>query len=279
MATTISVKVNKDQTYGQALTKAGVNNPTRANYNFAGWNTKADGTGETRTSSQAVVKSETIYAQWSAVTYTVTFDLDGGTRTGGGALIQTINYGGSATVPTCTRTGYVFNGWSGTYTNVTSDRTIIAQWTQVYTITFNSSGGSSVPSLTATEGEEIYAPTPPTKSGYTFDGWWSAASGGSQQTFPFTVTGNKTLYAHWIDNKTNNFISVNYGAARPRAEATHAVTSQLTVGLMSDQAEQKTSVIEIGDTIGSVVSAPALGSEWYIEGVSPSSDDNYYYIY
>ena len=131
MATTISVKVNKGQTYGQALQKAGVNNPTRTDYTFIGWNTKADGTGETRNSGQAVVKSEIVYAQWQIKTYTVTFDLSGGSRTGGGQLIQTISLGGNAIPPTVVRSGFSFDGWSGDYTNITSNRTITATWTQM----------------------------------------------------------------------------------------------------------------------------------------------------
>jgi len=69
-------------------------------------------------------------------TYTVTFNPNGGTRTGGGDLVQTITSGGNATAPTITRSGYTFSGWSGTYTNVTSDCTITAQWTA------NNTGGN-----------------------------------------------------------------------------------------------------------------------------------------
>src|SRR5690606_9260341 len=45
-------------------------------------------------------------------THTVTFDLNGGTRTGGGQLIQTVVHGGSATAPTVARSGYTFTGWN-----------------------------------------------------------------------------------------------------------------------------------------------------------------------
>lgn len=60
--------------------------------------------------------------------FIVTFNLDGGTRTGGGALTQTIVNGQSATPPTCTKPGYRFLRWDGIYTNVTSNRTITAMW-------------------------------------------------------------------------------------------------------------------------------------------------------
>lgn len=106
--------------------------PTRDGYNFNNWNTSAGGGGGTSYSPSATYTTNaplSLYAQWQIKTYTVTFDLAGGTRTGGGALSQTISHGGDATPPTCTRTGYEFTGWSGSYTNVTSGRTITAKWT------------------------------------------------------------------------------------------------------------------------------------------------------
>lgn len=82
----------------------------------------------------------------TGLNYTVTFDLAGGTRTGGGALTQSVPSGGSATPPTCSRAGYTFAGWNGSYTNVTSNRTITAKWTaNTYTVTYNANGGTGAP--------------------------------------------------------------------------------------------------------------------------------------
>jgi hypothetical protein len=66
-------------------------------------------------------------------TYTVTFDLKNGVRTGGGDLTQTIYHGDSATAPKVTRTDYAWGGWDKTFSNITANTTVNAIWTPVYT--------------------------------------------------------------------------------------------------------------------------------------------------
>lgn len=60
--------------------------------------------------------------------FTVTFDLDGGTRTGGGSLKQTVVNAGSAIPPTCEKSGYRFVKWDKPLTNITANTTIKAIW-------------------------------------------------------------------------------------------------------------------------------------------------------
>lgn len=69
----------------------------------------------------------------AAPMFTVTFAPAGGTRTGGGELVQTIEEGDDAVAPVLTRTGYNFAGWSASFANVTGDITITALWTQILT--------------------------------------------------------------------------------------------------------------------------------------------------
>lgn len=79
--------------------------------------------------------------------YTVTFDLNGGIRTGGGALVQSVPPGGNATPPTCSRTGYTFSKWDKSYTNIQSNTTITAVWNaNTYQVIYDLQGGSNGPS-------------------------------------------------------------------------------------------------------------------------------------
>lgn len=113
--------------------------------------------------------------------------------------------------PNLTRTGYTFNGWftaeSGGTKITTSyefakDTTVYAQWTaNKYTVSFNINytGGTNPASLTVTY-DSLYGTLPmPTRTGYTFLGWYTSASGGTKVENGTKVTraGNHTLYAHW----------------------------------------------------------------------------------
>ena len=80
-----------------------------------------------------------------------------------------------------------------------------------YTVSFNANGGScSTGSKTVTKGSTYGTLPTPTRTGYTFTGWYTAASGGTQITASSTVsiTANQTLYAHWT--LTNYTASINH---------------------------------------------------------------------
>ncbi|MCD7782596.1 MAG: InlB B-repeat-containing protein, partial [Firmicutes bacterium] len=194
------------QTVKSGSTATEPTSPTRSGYTFDGWYTSSSG-GSKYSFSTAVTSDLTLYAHWTAntvVTYTVTFDSNGGSSVSS----QTVNSGSTATQPTSpTKTGYTFDGWytsssgGSKYsfsTAVTSNLTLYAHWTiNTYTVTFNSNGGSSVTSQTVNYGSTATQPTSPTRSGYTFDGWYTSSSGGSKYSFSTAVTSNLTLYAHW----------------------------------------------------------------------------------
>lgn len=104
--------------------------------------TFADSTNKTSQTAKIIMPAQpvaatAIYEVLPASTHTVTFILNGGTRTGGGELTQTVPSNGSATAPTTTRSSYTFNGWDKAFTNVTSNLTVTATWS------YNGGGGSS----------------------------------------------------------------------------------------------------------------------------------------
>lgn len=129
--------------------------------------------------------------------YTVTFQSEGGSE-----VASQIRANTPADQPADpTKEGYTFIGWySGESewdfeTPVTAVLTLTAKW-QInrYTITFDTAGGSEVPSITQDYGTAITPPAAPTRTGYTFAGW--------DKTIPTTMpAGNMTITARWTENR------------------------------------------------------------------------------
>ena len=71
-----------------------------------------------------------------------------------------------------------------------------------YTVSFNSQGGSAVPSQTVVSGGKVTVPTAPTRDGYTFVGWYQDAQGTVAWNFETPVTANLILYAQWSENSS-----------------------------------------------------------------------------
>ena len=146
----------------------------------------------------------------ASVTYPVTFNPNGGTvNTKSKNVTIGKTYG---TLPTPTRTGYDFDGWytqktDGTKVyNTTSvgtnpPTTLYAHWIgKKYTVTLDANGGTvSMKSRTATYGSKYPALPAPTRTGYTFDGWYTQKTDGTKVDDNTTVTtaADHTLYAHW----------------------------------------------------------------------------------
>jgi len=188
--------------------------PSRTGYTFAGWYTAASGGNKISADSDVTITSnQTLYAHWNANVYTVTFNGNNGTM--GSTTTKNVSYGstyGNLSGIRATRTGYTFTGWytaASGGTKVTSttkvtqakDHTLYAHWKLgTYTVTLNAAGGQLTKSSILVTYTQKYGTIPtPTKLGYTFLGWYTAASGGTRVTRDtrVTQTKNHTLYAHW----------------------------------------------------------------------------------
>ena len=178
--------------------------PVKVGHRFKGWYTSASGGSLYNTVT--VSAARTFYAQFTAESYTVTWDLgDGDTET----TSQT--YGQALVLPaTPSRDGYTFQGWytsetggtqvtgSTTYTTA-GPSTYYARWeADQYTITWDLGDGQTE-TTQQTYGEKLVLPIQPLKDGYTFLGWFTDPEGGEQVTRDtiFTGTGPATYYAHW----------------------------------------------------------------------------------
>lgn len=201
---------------------------TRTGYTFAGWNTEADGSGDSYADKQEVKNltdaangTVILYAQWTANTCTVKFDANGGTGT---MADQTFTYDveQALTANAFTKTGYTFACWNtkadGTGTsyadkkevkNLTTDSSIVlyAVWTaNTYTITYQDEDGNEVGTVTYDTGDSDVTgtiPEVPEKPGYT----------GEWEDYDLTKTEDQTLnpvytpitytITYELDNGTN----------------------------------------------------------------------------
>ena len=181
--------------------------PTKSGFTFGGWySDSALTTVYTFTTMPAT--NITLYAKWNAIVpTTITFNTNGGSAVA--AITQ--NPGTLVVAPLApTKMGNTFAGWysdsalTTAYTFTTmpaSNITLYAKWTvNSYTITFNSNGGSSVTPITQNYGTAVTVPTIPTKTGHTFNGWYSDSALTTAYTFTTMPANNITLYAKWTAN-------------------------------------------------------------------------------
>lgn len=192
---TVSVP-SMDVVYGQEFT---LPTPTRTGYNFDGWYNGSeivvDGVWYYETNI-------TLTAKWTAKNYRITFYTNGGTL---GSSYLTVTYDKAYTLPTPTRTGYTFAGWydtngkkveSGTWTE-TSDISLNARWTaNTYSVTLNANGGTVSSSNLSVTYDASYSLPVPTRTGYTFAGWYNGNTSISNNG-TWRYASNLTLTARW----------------------------------------------------------------------------------
>ncbi len=220
-------------TCGQTLTLPTV---TRTGYAFAGW--KLDGEDfATTTAWSKQAETATLVAQWTANTYTVTIDVNGGN-----ALTEnTVNatYDQVLVLPTVTKTGYTFAGWklNGEDFDTTSawandgDATLVAQWTaKTYTVTIDVNGGNALTDNTVDAiYDQVLVLPAVTKTGYSLVGW-KLDGEDFDATKPWTNDDNATIVAQWTEKTCTITIDVN-GGDELTENTVNATYGQVVAGL------------------------------------------------
>lgn len=228
--------------WGNCSLKLG-NPPSRSGYTFLGWSNDSKSTNPTMKAgdTQNFTAATTLYAIWKAntsatTTYTIKFDANGGEGT---TEEVKCTYGSNCTLTTnaFTKDGYVFNGWNtkkdGTgisYNdkNVVKDlsstdgSTIIlyAKWKQegvdvkTYEVTFKYNDNVTKDKVVDVDENDTVSIIEPSRTGYTFDGWYTDEDLTKKYDFTSKVTSDFTLFGKWIANssstdKTDDEISTN----------------------------------------------------------------------
>ena len=184
--------------------------PVRTGYIFLGW------TGEGITEPQKTIEipqgstgDRTYTANWQVIEYTIITLLEGGNAGSSQVYFYTVEQ--TVTLPTPTRTGYTFLGWTGEgittpQPNVTipkgstGDKTYIENWELTeYNITMELNGGSGQEKVVYTMTDEDFELPTPTRNGYEFVGWTGEGITTPQTSviIPTGSTGNKAYTANW----------------------------------------------------------------------------------
>ena len=230
--------------------------PTRSGYDFTGWNTKADGTGDAFTATTDVTDNMTVYAQWKVnTTYTVTYKdgVDGAafrdqTTTGLHSGDPTPAFSG-----TPTRSGYTFTGWQPSVAATVTDNAVYtAQWAKNssssghstrYTLHYESNGGTAYKDERYSSGTKVTLDKTPTRESYTFTGWY-ADKALTDKITNVKMTGNKTVYAGWEatgvpdmlngDDHYAYVVGYSDGTVRPNANISRAEVATIFFRLLKE---------------------------------------------
>lgn len=227
---TLSTKPEK-HTYGTATT---IGNPSKTGYTFAGWkvNSQDTVTKDLVLGAKEYTDAITLTATWTAEQYDIKYNgIDGATLS---LQPKKHTYGTETKIGDPTnKTGYTFAGWkvNGSTTvntnltlgatDYTADITLTATWTpNTYQVTFNNHGDTTA-SKTVTY-DSAYGDLPvPTRTGYTFKGWYTEADGkGTEVNAGTTVTtaSAHTLHAYWKDETPPAKPVLQDGVTLPKPE-------------------------------------------------------------
>lgn len=182
--------------------------PTKEHYTFENW--YSDESLTTVFDFESEITSDiTLYAKWTPVKYTVSFDTNGGSE----IKALSVDYNTKATAPTApTKEHYVFDKWYSDKnlsvefsfdTAITGNITLYAGWNLAkYTVTFDTNGGKPIESKSVEYNSCATEPSAPEKENNVFMGWYTDSACTSEYDFSKAVTGDITLYAKWAAKDT-----------------------------------------------------------------------------
>lgn len=252
---------NQEMTYSIAKNLR-ANGFTKTGYLFSKWNTAANGSGTSYNNQQSVNNLTStpggtfnLYAQWTPITYTIAYNK--GTATSGtlpsnhtgvkydqsvtlgtnsmnksntnlGTVTFNYNGSGAANTTSTAYTSYAVNGWSltsGGSRNYTSGQT-------VSNLTATNGGTVTLyPCFSSTAHSAVFPN--PSRTGYVFEGWYTAASGGTKVT-SYIGTSNVTYYAHWTPITYTIAFNANGGSgSMSNMTMTYNVAKNLTSNAFS----------------------------------------------
>ncbi len=195
--------------------------PQKTGYTFKSWNFDFH---------SVITDDINISANWTAKTYTLTFDPKGGALPN-----QTMNvtFGESVNLPVPVMDGYVFMGWHDGFTiinsgiwTIDSDITLSAMWdNHDYKITYDPNGGEVDKTFQGVSYGESFVPPTPKRSGFTFVGWF--CDGAPVNTSAFAYREDKTFVAEWKENIYNVTFESNGGSAIAGGEYLYTEMTEL----------------------------------------------------
>ncbi|MCF7929921.1 MAG: InlB B-repeat-containing protein [Acholeplasmataceae bacterium] len=198
-----------DVLHGSTITEP--SNPIREGYIFSGWYKESTCITPWIFSTEIVTSDITLYAKWIAITYTVTFDSNGGSPVDSLTDIVSESLIDAPEEPYKYNAIFVgwfkeielVNEWNFSSDIVTQDITLYAKWIPMtYTVSFEVNGGTTIIDMTdLSSGSILNMPESPVKDGYTFIGWFKEAELIHGWNFEIDqVTSDTVLYAKWEEN-------------------------------------------------------------------------------
>lgn len=213
--------------------------PTMEGFEFSGWYAEADLTTPWNFATGVVISDIVLYARWTPLSVTATFDSQGGTA----VQNQTTTKGSLLIEPKSpVKEGNIFAGWYNNVTlttlwnfatmQLTIDITLYAKWVaeeSSITVIFESNGGSLVQNQLVDVGGFIIEPKAPSKEGVLFVGWYSDPQLTKMWNFAENVVSlNTTLYAKWAEEETTRTVTFECNGGTAVASQTVEVGMKVT---------------------------------------------------